>query len=331
MRNAFKYIIPLFISIGLCYILFTGVDFGQMMEQITRQGNRLWWIVPTLIIAIFSHIFRAMRWGIQLRALGINTSLPILIDSIFGTYAVNLVLPRLGEVWRTGFIAQRQRASFPEIFGSMVAERCADTVTVLSLTLVTFLLASDKITSFISQYPAAYEFIIALLSSPWLWFAVALVAIVVWLVFSRMPDNPLIIRAKSLFRGLWLGFAAIAAMKGKTRWLLLTVLIWGCYFSQLYLAFHAFDITSQVLSHNGIIVVLVCFVLSSIAMGVPSNGGIGPWQIAVMFGLSMYGLTDSTETLAFANLVLGSQTLLLILLGLYAFTHIFFTRNQNNK
>ena len=41
--------------------------------------------------------------------------------SIFGTYAVNLVFPRLGEVWRTGYIAQRQKAPFTTVFGSMVA------------------------------------------------------------------------------------------------------------------------------------------------------------------------------------------------------------------
>ena len=120
LSKAFKYIIPLLISAGLCYILFTGVDFNQMMLQITRQGSRLWWIALTLSIAVFSHIFRAMRWNIQLRALGINAPLSTLVDSIFGTYAVNLVLPRLGEVWRTGFIAQRQNVSFTKVNGSMI-------------------------------------------------------------------------------------------------------------------------------------------------------------------------------------------------------------------
>ena len=324
--KAFKYIIPLLISVGLCYLLFTSVDFEQMMQQISRQGNRLWWIALTLAISVFSHIFRAMRWNIQLKALNINASLPTLIDSIFGTYAVNLVLPRLGEVWRTGFIAQRQKAPFSEVFGSMIAERCADTITVLSLTLITFLLAGDNILAFISQYPDAYNFIISVITSPWTWGMIIGVCIILWIVFSRFPNNHLIAKMKNLFSGLWQGFAAIGKMKGKAKWLILTSLIWGCYYTQLYVAFHAFDITAQVLDNYGFIVVLVCFVLSSIAMGIPSNGGIGPWQIAVMFGLSMYGLTNPTETLAFANFVLGTQTLLLIILGLYAFIHISLTR-----
>jgi len=324
--KAFKYIIPLLISIGLCYLLFTGVDFEQMMQQISRQGNRLWWIALTLAISVFSHIFRAMRWNIQLKALNINASLPTLIDSIFGTYAVNLVLPRLGEVWRTGFIAQRQKAPFSEVFGSMIAERCADTITVLSLTLITFLLAGDNILAFISQYPDAYNFIISVVTSPWAWSVIVAGCIFIWIVVKHMPNNPFITKVKNLFGGLWQGFAAIGKMKSKAKWLILTALIWGCYYTQLYVAFHAFDITTQVFDNYGFIVVLVCFVLSSIAMGIPSNGGIGPWQIAVMFGLSMYGLTNTIETLAFANFVLGTQTLLLIILGLYAFIHISLTR-----
>ena len=41
LGKAFKYIIPMLVSVGLCYVLFTGVDFNQMMQQITRQGSRL--------------------------------------------------------------------------------------------------------------------------------------------------------------------------------------------------------------------------------------------------------------------------------------------------
>lgn len=80
-----------------------------------------------------------MRWRIQLDALDIRVPLPPLVWSIFGTYAVNLLAPRLGELWRTGYIAKRQDAKFTTVFGSMVCDRLADTATVLLLTLVTFL------------------------------------------------------------------------------------------------------------------------------------------------------------------------------------------------
>jgi len=89
-----------------------------------------------------------------------------------------------------------------------------------------------------------------------------------------------------------------------------------------------------VLASNGALAVLVCFVLSSIAMGVPSNGGIGPWQYAIIFGLAIYRPAGvdadayAANSAAFANLVLGAQTCLLIVLGLWTFIYIALSKKK---
>lgn len=332
-RALLKYGIPLVVSVGLCYLLMTGVDFDQMIEIVRRDCN-FNWILLAMAISILSHVFRAMRWQIQLRALDIRAPLFYLVLSIFGTYAVNLVLPRLGELWRTGYIANRQKASFATVFGSMVADRLADTITVLLLTLVTFLLASSQIGDYLSQSSGTMASIVDMLSSPWLWIGVVAVIALIWYLFRAHPDNRIIARISTFVRKLWQGFAVVVTMPGKCRWLLLTICIWGCYFLQLYVAFFAFPATTEVVARYGIIAVLVCFVLSSISMGVPSNGGIGPWQWAIIVGLGMYSagipaLTDDYKA-SFANLVMGSQTLLLIVLGLFTFITIALTKRRNS-
>jgi hypothetical protein len=327
--NLLKYVVPLIISIGLCYLLFTGIDFKEMMDIIRRECD-FRWIGLTLIISIFSHIFRAMRWRIQLKALNIEASLFALTLSIFGTYAVNLVFPRLGEVWRTGYIAQRERAPFATVFGSMVADRLADTVTVLLLTIVTFLLASKALISFISENAESYMGIVNTLTSPWLWLAIVACVAAIWWFLTRKTDNKLVVKLQTALKGLWEGFSAILTMPGKAKWFVLTFCIWGCYFSQLYVAFYAFPFTSEILAQHGILVALVAFVLSSISMGVPSNGGIGPWQWAIIFALGIYGL-DKANAGAFANLVLGMQTLLLIALGIFTFAAIALDKKRVNK
>lgn len=337
LKAILRYGIPLIVSIGLCYLLFTGVDFGEMME-IIRSECSFGWIGLALVISIFSHIFRAMRWRIQLRALGIDAPLFYLVLSIFGTYAVNLVFPRLGEVWRTGYIAQRQKAPFTEVFGSMVADRLSDTITVFLLTAVTFLVASKSLLSYLAQNPDLYNNIMATFTSPWLWTAVGALVIGIWLVFTRMSSNAAVIKIKNLWHGLWSGFAVIAKMKGKGKWLLLTVAVWGCYFVQLYVAFFAFDFTTQIIERYGIIAPLVCFVFSSLSMAVPSNGGIGPWQWAVIFGLGLYsagivlpeGIGFKEMATSFANLVMGCQTLLLIVLGIFTFICISVDRHRHS-
>ncbi|MDE6165139.1 MAG: flippase-like domain-containing protein [Muribaculaceae bacterium] len=274
-----KIAIPTAITVGLCYVLFTGVDFGAMMEVIRHDCN-FWWIGLGLAISILSHVVRAMRWQIQLNALDIFPPLGWIVLSIFGTYAVNLVFPRLGEIWRTGYIATRQKAPFTTVLGSMVADRLADTITVLTISLITFLAAAPALMSFLTRYPEVYQGIMHLATSPWIWSSLVVLAIALWWFLSMRTTNPLVLKVRKAIKELWQGFAVIVRMKGRVRWMLLTLALWGCYFTQLYVAFFAFPFTAEIIHSHGIVAVLVCFCLSSIAMGIPSNGGIGPWQIA---------------------------------------------------
>lgn len=324
-----KYAIPLVISIGLCYLLFTGIDFGEMTAVIRRDCD-FSFIALAMALSLLSYLFRALRWRIQLKALGIRPPLFYLVLSIFGTYAVNLVFPRLGEIWRSGYIAKRQDAPFSEVFGSMVAERLADTVTVALITLAAFVLASGAIGDYLAQNQALYDFVVSMLTSPWLWGALIAAGALTWWLLRRYAASRAVRSLKSFLRGLWDGFAVIATMPGKGRWLLWTICLWGCYFSTMYIEFFAFPSTSGAMERYGLSAVLVTFAVSSLSMGVPSNGGIGPWQWAVIFALSIYGV-GATQSGAFANVVLGCQTLVQIVLGIITFVLIAADRNHRRR
>ncbi len=325
----FKYGVPLAVSIGLCIMLFRDFDLTEMWQTIRTECDFRPMLL-VLVITVFSHVFRAMRWQIQLKALGIDAPLFTLVLSIFGTYAVNLIFPRRGEVWRTGYIANRQQTQFSTVFGSMVAERVADTFTVLLLTLLAFVLASNTLIAYLAQSEETYNAIIGMISSPLFWILLIACCLIFWRLLKRRANSPFIQRIKKFVGGLWSGFAVVASMPGKARWLLLTVGVWGCYFLQLFVAFFAFDFTAEVFHQHGIEAVLVTFVLSSISMGVPSNGGIGPWQWAVIFALGMYGL-NAAPAATFANLVLGCNTLFLIALGLFTCVAVAIGRRRSAK
>lgn len=328
-RDIIKYIIPLVISVGLCYLLFTDIDFGEMVDIIRHECD-FRWILLGFVFSIFAQICRGLRWGIQLRALDIHAPLHALVLSIFGTYAVNLVFPRLGEVWRTGYIAQRQSAPFTTVFGSMVADRLADTVFVLLLTGFTFIIASGSILSFLHENGESYAAIARILESPWLWTTLVLCVAGVWAFMRWTTENQAVRKIQHAVVELWQGFAVVAKMPGKGRWLLLTLGIWGGYFTQTYVVFYAFPFTAELLSAHGIELALVTFVLGSIAMGVPSNGGIGPWQWATMFALGIYGLGE-TQGGAWANLVLGTNTLMTIVLGIITFVWIALDKKKTKR
>lgn len=318
--TAAKVIVPLTISVGLCYLLFTGIDFRMMLDIIRHQCN-FNWILLGLVFAIAAQVFRGYRWGLQLKALGITPPPLALTLSIFGTYAVNLVFPRLGEVWRSGYIAQRQHAPFATVFGSMVADRLSDTAAVLLMGLWAFFAAQKTIIRYLQANGDSYNAIGALATSPWLWCAVLALVAALWILMKIRTRNPVLIRIQRALLDLWKGFVIILTMRGKAKWLFFTVCIWGCYFMQTYLTFYAFPFTHALLDSYGAEVAFVTFVLGSISMGVPSNGGIGPWQWAVIIALGIYGLQEHYAA-AYANLVLGTTTLLTIVLGIFTFTMI---------
>ena len=117
-----RWLLPLALTVLLVTYMFRKVDFADMWRIVTH-GVDYWWILAAMGISVFSHIFRAMRWGLQLRALGIRPPFMALCCSIFGTYALNLVFPRLGEVWRCTYIANLEKKPFTKVMGSMVGDR----------------------------------------------------------------------------------------------------------------------------------------------------------------------------------------------------------------
>ncbi|MCM1429103.1 MAG: flippase-like domain-containing protein [Clostridium sp.] len=320
---ALRYLLPLALTIILVWYMFRKVNFSDMME-IIRHGVDYWWILFAMGLSVFSHIFRAMRWRLQLRAVGINPPLMALTCSIFGCYALNLVFPRLGEVWRCTYISHRQKASFSTVFGSMMADRLADTVMVALLLVITFIVATSAINSFLVEYPVGRD-LLSLFSDWRVWIGVAFFVVLVAILLYAFRYSRGVSKLKRILRQLWTGFAAVAHMKGRSQFLLLTACIWGCYYFQLYVAFFAFPFTRELCAQSslafGLVPCLVAFVLSSIGMAIPSNGGLGPWNIAVMFGLAIYGISDAKGT-AFSMLQWSGQTVMLIILGIFTMIYI---------
>lgn len=326
---AVRYLLPLSLTVVLVWYMFRSVDFFRMME-IIREGVDYWWILLAMFISIFSHVFRAARWNLQLSTIGIKVPFMALCCSIFGCYALNLVFPRLGEVWRCTYVGKTGKAPFTTVLGSMVSERLADMVMVLILTLLAFIIANGAILSFLNEYPIGHD-IVLLIENSKFWIAGTICILLIGGVFYFGRRSAAVRALLKWSREIWMGFASLWKMKGRIKFIALTVAIWGAYFIQLYVAFFAFGFTRRLCGEVelgfGLVPCLVAFVLSSIGMAVPSNGGLGPWNIAVMFGLGVYGITQ-TEGTAFSMLQWSGQTVMLIILGIFTMAYIAGTRNR---
>ncbi|MBQ4146495.1 MAG: flippase-like domain-containing protein, partial [Prevotella sp.] len=107
-----------------------------------------------------------------------------------------------------------------------------------------------------------------------------------------------------------------------------TLGIWASYFLHYYLTFFCFDFTAGL----GLSCALVTFVVGSIAVIVPTPNGAGPWHFAVKTMLILYGVAD-LDALYFVLIVHTIQTMLIILLGIYAWVALAFTakRTESNN
>ncbi len=314
LKKILSYIIPPVITVGLCYVLYSGVDFGSILAD-GRMCNP-WLAMAFLAFNVVAMLARGFRWRLQLRAVGANPSAAAMSRSIFGTYAVNIVFPRLGEFWRCTYISRIAARPFSEVFGTMVADRLSDTIVVLLLCIVTFLFSTSAFGSFLESAHVSVGFLTS-------WSALAIymliAAFILYVVFGK---GGFACKIRGFCLRTWRGFTVIFKMPRKGKWLVYTLIVWGSYIGSMWVSMLAFPPTAALISVYGLQCVMVAFVFGSLSMAIPSNGGIGPWQFAVMLSLgSLYGL-DNADALTFATLNLGANTLLNICLGLYTFIHI---------
>jgi len=314
LKKAIMYIIPPVVTVGLCYVLYSGIDLARVLADARMCDPLL--VTAFLACNVLAMVLRGYRWRLQLRAIGVNPGVGVMSRSIFGTYAVNLVFPRLGEFWRCAYVARVSSTPFSGVFGTMVADRLSDTLMVGLICAATFVVCSGAMTRFMDRADVPTD---ALTSWPVLCALVVLVLAALFFIFSKSAPAR---KVRAFCLKTWQGFMVIFHMPRRLQWLLLTLGIWGSYILSMALSLLAFPPTAALVATHGFPVILVTFVFGSLAMAIPSNGGIGPWQLAIILSLTGLYALPQPQALTFATINLGATTLLTILLGLYTFARL---------
>lgn len=325
-----KFLVPIAVSAGMIVWLFDKVNLHQIKEIISR-GVDYRYLAIMMCLTVLSHVIRGIRWGIQLRAAGIPR-IPVLAESvsIFGAYALNLIFPYLGEAWRCVYISKRERCKLSTVVGTDLGDRASDGIMILLLLILALIVARPAMDRFLDRYPLGETIDrIATDGALWIGLGVVIVLLVAGDWFFR--NTSFVKGVNQSIRRLYDGFMVLFHMKGTGMYIVLTFGIWICYFLDTYLCFFAFPFTRQLITGHGyywgLIPGLVVFVFGSCSMGVPSNGGLGPWNIAVMFALSLFGISDS-DGAAYSIVCWSFQTAVLIASGIFSAFYIMFSRRR---
>lgn len=322
INDVLKVALSLLLGGAILYWMYRDFDFHSIEHVLFHEMDWTWMLL-SFPFGIMAQAFRGMRWKQTLEPVGERPRTSVAVNSIFISYAVSLIIPRIGEFARCGVLKRWDGVSFPKALGTVVTERAIDSVLILIITGVTLLCQFSIFDTFFQKTGTRLDAIFTSFSSTgWLVTiicGVAALGLIVYLLHRMAIYN----KVKSVFMGLWQGVLSIRYVKNMPLFILFTLAIWGCYFLHYYLTFFCFASTA----HLGIGCALVTFIVGSIAVIVPTPNGAGPWHFAVKTMLMLYGVA-ANDALFFVLIVHSVQTLLVVLLGIYGWLALEFTKKK---
>ncbi|MCC2545781.1 flippase-like domain-containing protein [Hymenobacter sp. BT175] len=314
LLNVLKYTLLLSFSGLLMWYAVRGQDLSRI-GQYMREANYFWMGI-TVVLSALGYFSRAYRWKMQIDATGHRTPYWDVYHAMMTGYLANLALPRLGEVLRCSVLRRTSGVPVEVGVGTMITERIIDVLILLSLLGAVLLLQFDKFWSFISgllsdKYASFARNETTLLAIALI--GLALLVLTLFLLFrnlERLRQNALFNKAFLFARGLLSAIFSIRKIENKGLFLLHTVATWGIYYLMDYLAFFAFPETQNL----GVVAGLAVLTFGAFGMATPVQGGIGVFHVMVQATLLVYGVSKEAG-IAYALVVHGSQTLLVVLMG----------------
>ena len=307
-----KIVMPILLGAAILYWMYRDFDFGSISDVMLHEMDWTWMLL-SMPFGALAQMFRGWRWQQTLEPVGEHPRAMTCINSIFMSYAASLVVPRIGEFTRCGVLRQYDGVSFPKSLGTVVTERAIDSLLVLLVTAVVLLWQMTVFGTFFQKTGTSIDTILSRFSlTGYLVTAVCAVAALMLLHFL-LRRLSIYNKVRATLGGIWQGVMSLRSVRNKPLFIFYTLAIWGSYFIHYYLTFFCFDATA----HLGLSCALVTFIVGSIAVIVPTPNGAGPWHFAVKTMLILYGVADQ-QALYFVLIVHTLQTMLVVLLGIYA-------------
>ncbi len=316
VRNISNIALSLLLGGAILYWMYRDFDFGAVKHVMLEEMN-WWWMIISMPFGITAQAFRGWRWRLSLDPLDEHPRYSTCINSIFISYALSLLVPRVGEFSRCIVLKRQDGTSFPKALGTVVTERIIDSLLLLAIAVSVILSQLSVFNKFFDRTDTSLTQILASFSYEGYMVTVVCGVAVLLLLYVLMKKMALLDKVKATAKGMLEGIGSLRRVKNVPLFIALTLGIWASYFIHYYITFFCFASTS----HLGIMCALVTFIVGSIAVIVPTPNGAGPWHFAVKTMLILYGIAD-TDALYFVLIVHTMQTLLVVLLGIYAWTSL---------
>ena len=317
--NILKYGLLLSISGALMWYAMRGLKWDAIGHAI-RTANYTW-LVVTLGLSVLGYFSRAYRWRMQLEASQTPAPFWAVYHAMMVGNLANIVLPRMGEVIRCSVLRRTSGVPVQVALGTVVTERVIDVLVLLVLLGSVLLLDFKTFWGFVTQnvLGGGYD-ALARNRTPLL--VAAIIAVLLLVVagvalfrnLERLRQNAFFNKGVVFVKGLLAGVFSVLKLEKKGLFLLHTLFTWLVYYLMDYLAFFCFPETYGLDMKAG----LAVLTFGAFGMAAPVAGGIGPFHVLVQGILLVYGISKEAG-IAYALVVHGAQTLLVVAMGAISF------------
>ena len=323
IKTALKVIFSLGLGILIFWYVYKDWDIDTLMDNL--RGVRIIWIIIPLFIALLSHFLRAVRWKMLIDPLGKEVNLWNVYGAVMAGYCINYAVPRAGEIARCGLVKKYEGVPFTELLGTLIVDRSVDIIVEGFVILLTIVLQYSEIMQLAEQYHLI-EGAVGLLSNPITWIIIVSLIALPFLFRKAIKNTKIYSKIKEMLSNVVNGLKSVLKLEHKGLFILYSILIFVCYYFMFYLCFFAFDYTENLSMLCG----LSAFVMGSLGIIAPVQGGLGAWHVLVIGTLVTYGVFED-QACSFALLVHGSQTLMLISVGILAMALMFYFNKKKTN
>lgn len=327
IKQFLKYSLSLSLAVGVLWFVLRDVAVGELLDKLDQLNY--FWIGLSVFFGLVSYVVRAYRWDFLLAPLGYRPGFFSAFLATMVGYLANLVLPRLGEVVRCGFLKKSDEVPVSTSLGTVVAERVFDFLLLLLVVGLTLVLEFDKLQDFLSEVFSGGT---QEEESSAFWYIVAGLLLVVLLAFwyfwynrERIRQHSLYQKVTTFLKELIAGVLSVRKMEKPWAFGVATLLIWVMYYLMSYLIVFSMDQTSDISLAAG----LAILAMGGIGMAAPVQGGLGTYHLLVSGVLMVYGASKNDAVLL-AFVLHTSQTLLVIVAGVISLLISFFRNNSKS-
>lgn len=326
-----NFLVFLALGITLLVFAFRDIDFQTLFIDL-KNANYLW-ILLSLCLGTGGFFIRAYRWKMLIEPLGHKPTTKDSFLALMTGYLANYTLPRFGEVTRCATLSRTNKIPMDVLIGTVIIERSIDILILISLAVIIFFAKIDFFGKFLKNNvlnPLENKLFNTFNFSALTWgvLIAGLIILVVAFVFyrSKFSGFSLYKKIKKVIRGIVEGLKTVNRMKRRRIFIFHTVLLWFLYFLMTWVVVYAIPETSHLTALDG----LFLLVIGSLGMAAPVQGGIGAFHWIIYKGLTIYGITRE-KGLVYATLSHESQTILVVILGLYSFLLLFLQRKKRKR